>query len=309
MKNIKVLLLSVVVIVIFSVVLVGCGGNTSSTSTADAADTATPTVTPTGPTGAEIADASLAAVKNVTTLNLDTVFNMTMDVTGGTHPGTTTLKENSTSLVDVPAKKMSTQLNLTVDLPNQGTQNITAQMYGADGWLYAETNLPLIGNQWFKTQLPNDQWAKQSGTDNLSQFLESAVKVELTGSEVVNNVDCYVLNITPNMTVLNDWMSQEMHSQQSGMDLSQIDLAKAVKDFSVKEWVAKDSKLPVQQQITLQAQITPSDFLTTPTTTQASFENLTLNVNGTVNYSGYGQAVNIVVPSDALNAQQFPSGK
>jgi hypothetical protein len=301
-KIVKVLLISITLITILSVILVGCGEKSASPSTTTQTGALTPSPTEAGPTAEEIAAASLSALEKITTLKAGTVFSMTLDVSGGSHPGSTTLQENGNNSVDVPAKMMSGQTDITVDIPPQANLKISTEVYCADGWLYAKTSAPLLANQWYKMKLTEDQWNKQSGLSNVSGFLQSAVKIELAGSQTINGTNCYVLNVTPDLAALTDWIQQAVQGQQTGVDLSNIDLAKTFKSFSVKEWVSKVDKLPVQQQITIVAEITPSDF----TATNTDFDKLDLNVNGTITYSDYGQPVNIVVPPDALNAQQMP---
>jgi hypothetical protein len=292
-KIIRVLLISITLIAIFSIILVGCGGEPASPTASAQSGTATSTVTePAGPTAEEIVDSFLAATQKITTLKFDMGFDMTLEISGGSQPGKVTLQQNGANSVDVSAKKMAMQMDMSIDVPTQGNQNISAEIYSADGWLYTKMSIPVLGDQWYKMKLSDEEWQQQSGLSEISEFLKSPTKVELAGSETIKGVDCYVLNITPDMAVLSDWVRQAIQGQQTGLDLSSVDLAKTFKDFSIKEWISKDSNMLMQEQMAILAEITPADF----SATGADFDKMTMNITGTITCYDYGQPINVVIP-------------
>jgi hypothetical protein len=77
-----------------------------------------------------------------------------------------------------------------------------------------------------------------------------------------------------------------MQSKQANVNLNSTDLSQILQDFTVKEWIAKDSYLPVKQQIGVN--LNTSAIQTTGT---ADSIQMNINMNATLTYSDYGNPV------------------
>jgi hypothetical protein len=137
--------------------------------------------------------------------------------------------------------------NVNIDIPGAGKQDISMGMYIVNGWMYMRIGLPQGGEQWMKMKLNNELWTAQNQLSQQIEFLKTAIEVTLLGSEKVDGVDCYVLQIKPNMEALTKWVlsQQQQQSGIGGIDLSKLDLAKLFKTISIKEWIAKDTYPPL----------------------------------------------------------------
>lgn len=258
-----------------------------------------------GQTARDILDASMAAVTNIKTLKMNVDTNMNIEVTGGTQPGKMTMRQMASGSLDNTAKKMAINMTISMDVPNQGKQDVKAEMYGAEGWLYIKTSVPMAPDQWLKMKLTEEVWEEQSGISNMSEFIQSATESTLEGSETVGGIDCYMLKIVPDMKVLSIWLQDQLQSSSSGLDLSKTDIAKTFKKIAIKEWIAKGSKMPMQEQVALSSEMTAADL----GIEAGSLDKMTMDISMTMLYSDFNQPVNVVVPAQAQNAQEIPSGQ
>ena len=148
--------------------------------------------------------------------------------------------------------------------------------------------------------LTDEMWSAESQISSMSDFLTNNVNLELVGTEIVNGVDCYVFSINPDMKSLISWIEGQMQSEQANVNLNDADFSQMLKDFTVKEWVAKDSYLPVKQQISVTLNM-PS-IQTTSSTPSAP---MSMDLNATLTYSDYGQQIYVQLPPEALNAKEI----
>jgi hypothetical protein len=125
-----------------------------------------------------------------------------------------------------------------------------------------------MGERWTKTR--NTAAAEEAmNTDSISQQLgplESAIKIDYLRSEGVDGQDCYVLNVTPDMKALAEWVGQQARgSETDWQDL--VNYADVFKEFSYTCYVAKANndlkKLTVHMVMNYtaaQAGVSSSDF-------------------------------------------------
>jgi len=145
-----------ILIVIFSVLLTACSGTenpsepsgslltiplASSAPALGVSGTST-SVNPTSggqsaiKTASELVSDSLAAIEKLKTVKMQVDTEMIIEVEGGNEPGKMTMRQSASGDIDKFAKKMAINLNVSMDIPYSGKQNVSAKIYGADGWLY-----------------------------------------------------------------------------------------------------------------------------------------------------------------------------
>ena len=99
---------------------------------------------------------------------------------------------------------------------------------------------------WMKEEVPAEGWEKMkgiSGLENHKELLKTA-QVEVIGSEKVKGVDCYELQLTPEMTQLWQIAMRPAGEVVRGGILSTVTeelLEEVFRSFSVKQWIAKDT--------------------------------------------------------------------
>jgi hypothetical protein len=312
----KLVQMMALIMVVFVVVLTGCAG-TATTSNPDVVITtsnvpgisspngSTVSTQPSGQEATDLVNASVAAVAKIKTVQMVVDSNMIMEVTGGSQPGKMTMHQVMSGSVDNIAKKMLITMNVNMDIPYQGKQDVKADMYAVDGWIYMKYTMAAAGEQWMKMKLTDDIWKEQSGVSNMAEFLQSAKGATLEGSEKVNGIDCYILKVVPDTNILAGWVKDQLQSTQAELDLSQTDMTKTFKQISIKEWIAKDSKMLMQEQMALVTEMTPEEM----GTPAGSFDKMVMDINMSMNYSNFDQPVSVVIPPEAKDAQDISAGQ
>ena len=252
----------------------------------------------------EIADNAVMNYPKVATVKMDMNVTMTVEVIGGTEAAKITMLENATSSLNIARTEIKMTMNVSGEIPGQGKQNISTEMYLVNGWMYIKVASPSGGEQWTKMNLTEQLWAAQNQLAQQVEFLKTAIEVISLGSEKVDGIDCYVLQVKPNMEALIQWVMAQQQTQ-SGIDLSELNLAKLFKTTSIKEWIAKDSYLPVKVDMDVVLEMLPEDV----GATAKDFEKITMEIKGQVKYYDYDKPVTIELPPAALNAQAMPSGQ
>jgi hypothetical protein len=245
-------------------------------------------------------------VTNVTTAQYDTVkldMDMAMDITveGGDEAGKMTMVGDGAGVIDMVNKEMQMAMNMSMDIPELGEQEMGTEVYLVGEWMYTKMDIPEIGEQWIKMKLNEEIWQQESQIAQEIELLKTAVEIDYSGSNAVNGTECYVFEIVPNMEALGDLLSQQALSM-GGMDFGQFNLADLIKEMSIKYWIAKDSYQVMKAEITMVMEMHPADV----GATEADFEKMTIDLNtGTILYD-YNQPVSIDLPEAALDAVEMP---
>jgi hypothetical protein len=259
--------------------------------------------------GSEVSaqDISSNAISNsaeLTTAKFEMSMSMAGELTGGSEPGNFTMSENAIGSIDFANKEMQMSINASMAFPGSGgDMDIAEAIYLTGGWLYLEVSAPGEGDRWVKEKLPDYAWTSENPLAQQVEFLQTAFQVTKVGTEKVDGVDCYIIQVTPDMGALSKWILSQQ--QSTGLDLGNIDLSKVFKSYSVKEWIAKDKYLPVKAEINASLEIRPQDMGETPES--ADMDKMTMNISEQVKYLDYGKPVTVQLPTEAKNAEEVPS--
>ena len=235
------------------------------------------------------------------TVKLDMDMPMTIEVVGGSEPGKVTVVADGSGAMDMVNKEMQMTMNMTMDIPEVGEQDMATEIYIVGGWMYTGVVIPEIGEQWVKMELSEEMWQQQSQIEQQIELLKTAVEVDYLGSEAVSGTDCYVFEIVPSIEALGELLSQQS-SGMGGMDFGQLNLADLIEEMSVKEWIAKDSYLVMKTEVGMRMEVRPEDV----DATEADFEKMTMDINMGMRFYDYNQPVSITLPPEALDAQEMP---
>jgi hypothetical protein len=132
------------------------------------------------------------------------------------------------------------------------------------------------------------------------------VTVTSLGTEVVGGVECYVLEVKPDLNALIEWAKTQQANPGAGMDgldISQMDLAEMVKTYSIKEWITKDGYLLKKADMEMVMEISGQDFMATATGAGIT----TLTLRASMNFYDYNKPLTISVPPEALEAEEITS--
>jgi hypothetical protein len=244
------------------------------------------------------------------TYKFDMDLSLSMEAIGGTDPGTMSMSANATGAIDNVNEEMYMLMDMTMNMPEQGGQEMGMDMYIVGEWVYVRMSIPGLGEQWMKMALTPEMWEMQKQTEQQMELLETAMRIELVGSESVDGVDCYVFEITPDMGKLAGYLAgtlgmQGLSSEEMGAfgwlfgDLFE-DL---FKELSIKEWIAKDSSLFVKAEVHMAIEVSPEDV----GATAEDFEKLTMDMDIGMAAHDYNEPVSIELPPEALDALEIPA--
>ena len=283
-------ILSLVLVLILSFAFVGCGGG-AETLTPEQIDRLVANVT--------------SALENTETYQFDMDMGMTMDVTGGIQAGKITMDATGDGAISLVDQRMKMMLTMTMDMPYMGEQTIEQESYFVEGWMFIRQSMAGIDLGWMKMEVPEGMWETQNQLDQQIKFLTGGdlSMVEFLGSEKVAGVDCYVLEVTPDMVDLANYLSQ-----QQGMEgLTPADLTKlivAIKQFSVKQWLAKDSYRCMKSSNHILLELTPELL----DMTEGEFKKIAMDIDIEMTFRDYNKPVSIVLPPEALDAEEITGG-
>jgi hypothetical protein len=278
----KLLLLSLALVLSFSLVaFVGCGGKLTQ----------------------EEIDQIIAGAADASyeTVSFDIELPMTAEVSGGGDAGVMTVDMSGTGAMDIVNEAMQVTMNMAMDVPGQGSQDIDAATYIVEGWMYTGATIPGYGEQWTKMALTEQIWQQQDQVEQYIRLLATAVEVDYKGTETVNGVECYVFEVEPDMSILNDLLQQET-STLGMMDLSSLDVAELYQELSVKEWLAVDSYRLQRTEVEMTMEFGPGDV----EATSDDFEKMSIDIKMTMRFYAYDQPVTVVLPPEALDAEEMP---
>ena len=245
-------------------------------------------------------------IASVTTTQFDTVkldmdMSMTMEVVGGSEPGGMTMVADGIGAMDNANEEMQMTMNMTMDIPELGKQDMATEVYLVGEWMYTKIDVPEIGEQWIKMPATEGMWQQQSQIEQQIEFLKTAVEIKSLLDETVGGTDCYVFEVVPSVEALGELLSQQA-SGMGGMDFGQLNLADLLKEMSVKEWIAKDSYRVMKTEVDMVMEMRPADV----GATEADFEKMTMDINMGMSFYDYNQPVSITLPPEALDAPEMP---
>jgi len=245
-------------------------------------------------------------IENVTSAQFDTVkmdmdMSIAVKVEGGDEPGEVTMVGGGTGAMDMANREMQMAMNMTVDIPELGEQDIATEYYIVGGWMYTSVDIPEVGEQWMKMEITEEIWQQESQIDQQIDFLKTAVEIKSLPNESVGGTDCYVFEVVPTMEALGELLSQQA-SPMGGMDFGEFDMTDWFKEMSIREWIAKDSYQVMKTEISMVMQISPADV----GATEADFDRMIMDMDMGTRFYEYNQPVSITLPQEALDAQEMP---
>ena len=143
--------------------------------------------------------------------------------------------------IDETNSEMYTDFRMTTLTPEPFT--VQGEMYVIDDCAYFDFEMPYEMSGWSKFCAPGllgQQAIVTPQVDFLSQFAD----VEVLGTEMVDGFECYKLRVTPDMGKMWTWALGQPGMEGLPTDLEGME--DLISDFSIVEWVAKDTYFPVR---------------------------------------------------------------
>ncbi len=260
---------------------------------------------------AEIKEMVLATVANTDTYQFD--MNMTQKtlISNETDETRMTMTSTGRGVMDRTNKKMKLEMTMTMQLPEKAeiseAKEMKMDVYFINNTLYTkmDVGIPMMPAQWTKSEMPEEYWESQNQIDQQMELLNIS-KVELLEDEKVNDVDCYVLKLTPDIEKY--WetvMKQEGLSElmQSLRQNDSFDIGEMIKEMSIKQWIAKDTKFPTKTEVQIKMAMSSADLNISDTE-----EEFTMTIEQRTNmfFYDYNKPVKIELPKEAESAAELP---
>jgi hypothetical protein len=206
-----------------------------------------------------------------------------------------------TGAFDNKEKKMSMVMDMNMAAPDEEPMKMAMEMYYVDGWMYAMIDIPLMSPQWMKSEVPYaDVMGEMEGIDFSQSMLDmlTAAEAVVTGMETVEGMDCYVIELTPDMQKFWDMAMQQ--TQMTGDEMPELPvdvLEEMMRDVSVKYWIAKDTYYLVKTDMGGIIEISP-EAMDMPGE-EGSF---TMDFDMSILMYDFDKSVSIVLPPEAEDA-------
>lgn len=177
------------------------------------------------------------------------------------------------------------------------------EMYyiGNELYMKMDTGIPEFPARWMKMEIPEDYLESQNQLEQQLELL-NASEIEVLGSERIDGIDCYVLKVTPDMEKLWEVISNKPGTGEQVKELGDFNLGDIIKETSVKYWIAKDTKFPMKTFTKMKMEFTSESLNISDSVT----EELSMTMEVEVKYYDYNEPVEIELPKEAKNAEEFP---
>ena len=243
------------------------------------------------PSAQEVVDGIIESLDNIRTYQFD--INETIDMAAA-GDGEDSFTLSSSGTVDVENR----QLVVDTSIAETEQPEIVwgGEQYFIDGMLYAKPKDPAGESVWMKQEAPEGWWEGMQQTGLVASQIEllEAAQVEVTGSESVGGIDCYILEVTPDLEKL--WQLHSNLTFQEAPEVTEEYLQEIFRSFSIKQWVAKDTYFLMKAEIDIATEFSPEEL--GPSAIDIAMVLLAYN---------YNQPVSIELPTEAEEAIEMPT--
>jgi len=233
---------------------------------------------------------ALTSAEEVNTYRFEMSMEASITGTGQAKTQSYTIQAWSTGEVNVENREMKMEfITQTPPMDAAGGGEVSMEFYIVGNYAYTH-----VDGQWFKTELPEGSWKQKNPLEGQVSLLEAS-NVKRLPDETVDGVDCYALEIQPNLEKL--W---EVMSSQPGMEEAPSipieQLKQAVEEFTVKEWIDKQSHLPRKVVVSMSMKF---DL--------GMLGSMNISMDLSMKFFDYNEPVTIELPPEANEAVEIPS--
>jgi len=255
------------------------------------------------PSAQDIVDNYIQALEDVRTGEFD--MEMTMDIDGEEEGESiaANMEMDASGVLDIENNQLQMAMNLA--LTGEEDMEVEAEMYLVDNTFYILTDMLGMGPMWMKLEMSEmeelpEEYLEQADLLELPIELLEAFEVEVTGSEKVDGIECYVLEINPDMEQL--WQMFETTELEMADIPEDFEghLDEMFRSFSVRQWIAKDTYLLTKQEIEMTMEFTPETMGFPEEEGEAA-----IDLFITLLFYDYNQPVSIELPPGAEDAMDI----
>jgi len=248
---------------------------------------------------AQLVDNALAAQVDVESYQLDMEMTIDMDGGFGCEEMEATMSIDASFLIDEANKEMEMSMTADMEATGEEAEAVEMKMYLIDNTVYMMMAVPDLESMWIKQEVPADFWETQATIDQQLELLQAS-RVKYLQDEKVEGVDCYVLEITPDLAQLWQTAMQQPWMEEVPMEIP--DLEDMIKKVSVKQWIAKDTLFLTKVNIQITILVT-SEAMGMP----EEEGEMRMSIVMDMSVYDYNKPISIELPAEARNAIEIPS--
>ena len=260
-----------------------------------------------GPSAQEIIDGVTEALDDITSYQFD--MDMTMDMAGEAEGETfeMTMTTGFSGALDLENRQMRADITMSMVVPGEDEMEMGMELYLIDDMGYMMTDMLGMEPTWMKSEVSEADWEElsegMSQAESQIELLQGA-QVGVIGSEKVKGIDCYVLQLTPDMGQL--WQLVMQQAQVAGGEIlpevAETFLEEVFRSFSVKQWIAQDTYFLTKAEIDMVVELTP-EAMGFP----EEEGEMTMNITMTLLAYDYNKPISIELPPEAEEATGMES--
>ena len=256
------------------------------------------------PSAQQMIDGVIESLDEIRTYNFDTGFSLEM--AGEAEVVEMSIAIDFSGAMDLEDKKMSADVTMSaLELWGEGETEIAFEEYIIDDMAYIMTERPGEGPMWQKDEFSETDWEEITevlGFAERQVELLQAADISVIGSEKIKGVDCYVLQLTPDLEQLWKTAMEEADPLDMGVPaIAEEVLREAFASFSVKQWVTKDTYFLTKSEIDISMEMTP-EVMDALGGERIMARMITTNIAVSFLFYDYNQPVSIVLPPEAEEA-------
>ena len=250
---------------------------------------------------------TLDASQEVKTCTFDMSMKMNTIIASADSSKVMKIKLDGVFDIDNVAKKMKAIIDVVMEEVGVEVEQATLELYVLDNKQYTKLDQPGIPSHWQVEDLSAGTWESMHYWEHHVDLLQKS-EIELLGTEKVNNIDCYAVQLSPDMA---EFLKMMLAEQQLGQQFSEeeIDIVTTMlsslfvrfMDISAKEWIDKDTYLPRKTEMIMDIYISPDEFMELGLIILAGYE-FTLGTNINLVMESYNEPLSIVLPPEAQEA-------
>jgi len=258
------------------------------------------------PSAQEIVDGVIEAQDDIRTYEyeMDMSLNEVSTVEG--EAGEMTMASKSSGALDLDNRQMRWEMAANLEVSGEDEESMAVELYLVDNIGYVLYEGSDEEPVWQKQETLESDWEDiiemLSVTEPQIDLLQAA-QVEVTGSEKVKDQDCYLLQLTPDKEQLWEAISEQAEFGNLALSYSNVReelLSEMFIDFSVKQWVAKDTYFLVKAEIDIAMELTSE-------TREVEEGEMDVDITISLLVYNHNQPVTIMLPPEAEEAESMES--
>ena len=149
----------------------------------------------------EIVDGIIESLQDMKTYQFD--MDMTMDMAAEVEGEAVemTIVIGGSGALDIENGQMMMDTTMSIAMAGEAEIEMGMEVYLIGDMMYMFMEIPGMEPMWVKSEMPEGTWEEMNQVEPQIELLEAA-QVEVIGSERVGGIDCYVLEVTPDMEQL-----------------------------------------------------------------------------------------------------------